>query len=115
MRLDQLVEPRTKPFCEPSAKGKCRVNPSISIVNVVPRDWEGYSHLRQRLQDTPNAAADHQICDNHVSGASGSQSLPGGNEEAATDIGSERDDLVRSVSMSRVTNRMRYLRALGGA
>ena len=83
----------TQPFGEASTKGQGRINPSVRIINVVTRGWKGNGHLGEGLQDSPDARADQQVSNNHVSRATTGQSSAGTDEQARADVGTKRYDL----------------------
>lgn len=65
----------------------------MSVVDIVPGDGESDSHLRQGLEDGPDAATDESIGDDHVSRPAGGQGLAGCDEDTTANIGAQGDDL----------------------
>ena len=96
--MDDRSELPTQPFGKTSTKGQSRVNPSICVIDVVARGRKGNGHFRERLQDSPDACADQQVCNNHVARATTRKSSAGTDEQPRSDVGTERYNLEKPVS-----------------
>ena len=83
----------TEPLGKASTKRQGRINPSVCIINVITRGWKGNCHFGEGLKDSPDAGADEKVSNDHVPGATTSQSSTGPDEQPRADIGTKRYDL----------------------
>jgi len=82
----QNCDYHTEPFGKASAKRQGWINPSVGVVDVIPRGWECNGHLRQSLEHSPHAATDQRICYHHVARSTIGKCFAGANEDTTADI-----------------------------
>lgn len=59
----------------------------MGVVDIVPGDGKGDSHLRQGLEDGPDTAANDGVRDDHVARPAGCQGLAGCDEDSTANVG----------------------------
>ena len=77
----------TQPFSKASTKSQSRINPAISIINIITRGRKRNGHFAQSLQHSPDTRADEKISNDHVSRTASGQSSTGADEESRADVG----------------------------
>lgn len=85
-----------------------RVNPEISIVNVIAWDRERNGYLRNWLQHRPDRAADHSVGKDHIPWTPWGESLACCAENTTANVRTERDNLHISFSVDRKGMVMQY-------